>query len=69
MLKNPGLLHSPFTHISEDCDGDIAKEENMKAFEKGIFEKCRKLLFDDTINHIAGISIAHESTKKYDYMS
>ena len=69
VLKNPGLLHSPFTHISEDCDGDIAKEENMKAFEKGFVEKCRKLLFDDTINHIAGISIAHESTKKYDYIS
>ena len=41
----------------------------MKAFEQGFVEKCRKLLFDDTINHIAGISIAHESTKKYEYMS
>ena len=69
VLKNPGLLHSPFTHITEDCGGDIAKEENMKAFEQGFVEKCRKLLFDDSINHIAGISIAHESTKKYDYMS
>ena len=69
VLKNPGLLHSPFTHISEDCGGDIAKEEEMKAFEQEFVEKCRKLLFDDTINHIAGISIAHESTKKNDYMS
>lgn len=68
-LKNPGLLHSPFTHTSEDCGGDTAKEEEMKAFEQEFVQKCRKLLFDDTINHIAGISIAHESTKKYDYMS
>ena len=67
--KNPGLLHSPFTHISEDCGGDIEKEEQMKALEQEFVEKCRKLLFDDAINHIAGISIAHESTKKYDYMS
>ena len=29
----------------------------------------QKLLFDDAINHIAGISIAHESTEKNDYMS
>ena len=69
VLKNPGLLHSPFTNISEDCGGDTAKEEEMKAFEQEFVQKCRKLLFDDTINHIAGISIAHESTKKYDYMS
>lgn len=68
-LKNPGLLHSPFTHTSEDCGGDTAKEEEMKAFEQEFVQKCRKLLFDDTINHIAGISIAHESSKKYDYMS
>ena len=69
VLKNPGLLNSPFTHISEDCGGDNAKEVEMKAFEQEFVEKCRKRLFDDTINHIAGISIAHESTKKYDYMS
>ena len=69
VLKNPGLLHSPFTHISEDCGGDHAKEKKMKAFEQEFVEKCRKVLFDDTINHIAGISIAHESTKRYDYMS
>lgn len=69
VLKNPGLLHSPFTHISEDCGGNVAKEEEMKAFEQEFVEKCRKLLFDDSINHIAGVSIAHESAKKYDYMS
>ena len=67
--KNPGLLHSPFTHISEDCGGDIVKEQQMKVIEHEFVEKCRKLLFDDAINHIAGISIAHESTKKYDYLS
>ena len=69
VLKNPGLLHSPFTHISEDCGGDTAKEEEMKAFEQEFVEKCTKCLFDDSINHIAGVSIAHESTKRYDYMS
>ena len=69
VLKNPGLLHSPFTHISEECGGDTAKEEKMKAFEQEFVEKCTKLLFDDSINHIAGVSIAHESTKRYDYMS
>ena len=69
VLKNPGLLHSPFTHISENCGGDIAKEDEMKAFEQEFVEKCRKLLFDDTINHIAGISIANVLTKSCDYMS
>ena len=69
VLKNPDLLHSPFTHFSEDCGGDTAREKEMKALQQEFVEKCTKLLFHDSINHIAGVSIAHESTKRYDYMS
>ena len=69
VLKNPGLLLSLFTHISEDCGGDTAREKEMKAFVQEFVEKCAKLLFHDSINHIAGVSIAHESSKRYDYMS
>ena len=67
--KNPSLLHSPFVNISMDCDGDPVKEEVMKTCEQEFVDTCRKRLFEDTVDHIAGISLAHESTKKYDYMS
>ena len=67
--KNPALLHSPFANISEDCGSDVAKEEELKAFERYFVDECRKRLFENTINHIAGISIAHGSIKRYDYMS
>ena len=67
--KNPALLHSPFANISEDCGGDVAKEEELKAFERYFVDECRKRLFDDTINHIAGVSLGHKSTQRYDYMS
>ena len=67
--KNPSLLHSPFVNISEECGRDVAKEEMMKACEQTFVDECKKRLFEDAINHIAGVSLAHESTKKYDYMS
>lgn len=67
--KNPSLLHSPFSNITEDCGGDAAKEEVMKTLEWDFVDECRKRLFEDTVNHIAGISLAHESTRKCDYMS
>ena len=69
VLKNPSLLHSPFADISEDCAGDAAKEGDLKACEQDFVEKCMKCLFKDTVNQIAGVSIAHESTKRSDYMS
>ena len=67
--KNPGLLHTPFKNISEDCGGDAVNEEEMKACERDFVNDCRKRIFEDVINHIAGISLAHESTKGNDYMS
>ena len=67
--KNPSLLHSPFTNIFEDCKEDPAKEQEMKVCEQEFVDTCRKRLFEGTLDHIAGISLAHESTKKYDYMS
>ena len=67
--KNPALLHSPFANISEDCGGDAAKEEALKDCERKFVDECRKRLFQDAVNHIAGVSIAHESSKRYDYMS
>ena len=67
--KNPSLLHSPFAHISDDCGGDADKEEILKACEQQFVDECRERLFKETVNHIAGVSLAHESTKRYDYMS
>ena len=67
--KNPSLLHSPFAHISDDCGGDAQKEEELKACERQFVDECRERLFNETVNHIAGVSLAHESTKRYDYMS
>jgi len=67
--KNPGLLYSPLREISEDCGGDSAKEEVLKACVEDFVEKCRKHFFEDTINHIACVSLAHESTKRHDFMT
>ena len=67
--KNPSRLHHPFTKISEDCKGDPKKEEQLKACGREFVAECRKLLFEDTVNHIAGVSIAHEASKKSDYTS
>ena len=67
--RDPSLLHSPFARISEDCAGDTAKEVVLKACVQHFVEKCMKCLFKDTVNQIAGVSIAHESTKRSDYMS
>lgn len=69
LQRNPSLLHSPFVKISEDCGGDSAKEKVMKTLEEDFVRECKKYLFEDAINHIAGVSLAHVSTKKYDYMS
>jgi len=67
--KNPSLLHSPFAKISEDCGGDAGKEEVLQACVQDFVKKCRERLFEDSINRIGGISLAHESTKRYDYVS
>ncbi|XP_022793743.1 uncharacterized protein LOC111332633 isoform X1 [Stylophora pistillata] len=69
LQRNPSLLHSPFVNILEYCGGDSAKEEEMKTREEEFVRECKKHLFEDSINHIAGVSLAHVSTKKYDYMS
>jgi len=69
VLKNPSILHSPFTNIPDDCGGDAQKEEQLKVCERDFVDKVKVGLFKDTINHIAGVSIAHESTKKSDFMS
>ena len=67
--RDPSLLHSPFAKISEECAGDTAKEEVLKACVQDYVEKCTKFLFKDTVNQIAGVSIAHESTKRSEYMT
>ena len=65
--KNRSLLHQPFTTV--DCGDDIQKEEKLKVLEQEFVKECSNHLFNDTINHIAGVSIAHEASKKYDFMS
>ena len=65
----PYLLHQPFSSIPEEIRGDKEKEDAFKRYEDNFVEECTKRLFEDTINHIAGVSLAHISTRKYDYMS
>ena len=66
--KNPYLLHQPFSTIPKDIRGDQKKEDAFKQYEEYFVEECTKGLFDDTINHIAGVSLARKSTRKSDYM-
>ena len=67
--KNPSLLHTPFENIPKDSVGDAVKEEMLKAYERDYVKECRKRIFKDTVNQIAGVSLSHESTKRFDYMS
>jgi len=70
LTESPGLLHSPFTAeiISEDCGEDNAKKDELQEVERKFVETCRNHLFEDAVNRIAGVSLAHKSTGKFDYM-
>ena len=67
--RDPNLLHSPFAEAAKACGGDPDKEKKLMDYERQFVAECRKRIFDDTVNHIAGVSLAHESSKRYDYMS
>ena len=67
--NNPNLLHLPFLSMPEEIRGDKEQEHEFKRYEDNFVEECTKSLFEDTINHIAGVSLAHTSTRKYDYVS
>ncbi|XP_067043812.1 uncharacterized protein [Acropora muricata] len=67
--RNPARLHFPSALIAEDCSWDKEKEEELRECERQFVEICRKRLYEKSLNHIAGISLAHESTRRYDYMS
>ena len=69
LQRDPNLLHSPFAEAAKACGGDPDKEKKLIEYERQFVAECRKRIFDDTVNHIAGVSLAHESTKSYDYMS
>ena len=69
LQRDPNLLHSPFAEAAKACGGDPDKEKKLIEYERQFVAECRKRIFDDTVNHIAGVSLAHESTKRYDYMS
>lgn len=66
--KNLSLLHGPFSNIPEAIRGDKEKEEALRQYEEIFVHKCKERLFEDTVNHIAGVSIA-VSTRKSEYMS
>ena len=69
LQKNPNLLHSLFANISEICAGDPDKEVKFMGYECEFVATCRKKLFEDTINHISGISLTHVRSKGSDLMS
>ena len=59
LQKSPNLLHSLFANISVICAGDPDKEVKLMGYEPEFVATCRKKLFEDTINHISGISLKH----------
>ena len=67
---SPGLLNSPFTSeiISQDCGGSVEKEKEMRKIEKRFVDECKARLFQSSFDHIAGVSLAHISTRRSDYM-
>lgn len=67
--RNRGLLHLPFADISEICKGDPDKEAKLKAYEREFVSTCKKVLFEDTINQISGVSLADVKSKGSDFMS
>ena len=69
LQRNLSLLYSPFAEAAKACGGDPDKEKKLIEYESQFVAECRKRIFDDTVNHIAGVSLAHESSKHYDYMS
>ena len=69
LQRNLSLLYSPFAEAAKACGGDPDKEKKLIEYESQFVAECRKRIFDDTVNHIAGVSLAHESSKRYDYMS
>ena len=69
LQRDPNLLHSPFAEAAKACGGDPDKEKKLMDYERQFVAECRKRIFDDTVNHIAGVSLAHETSKRYDYMS
>lgn len=66
--KNLSLLHGPFLNIPEAIRGDKEKEEALRQCEEIFVRKCKERLFEDTVDHIAGVSIA-VYTRKSEYMS
>ena len=69
LQKNPNLLHLPFANISQICGGDPDKEVKLMGYEREFVAQCRKKLFEDTMNHISGISLAHVRSKGSGLMS
>ena len=69
LQRNLSLLYSPFAEAAKACGGDPDKEKKVKDYESQFVAECRKRIFDDTVNQIAGVSLANESSKCYDYMS
>ena len=69
LQRNLSLLYSPFAEAAKGCGGDPGKEKKLMDYERLFVAKCRERIFDDTVNHIAGVSVAHESSKRYEYMS
>ena len=69
LQRNLSLLHSPFAEAAKACGGDPGKEKKLMDYERRFVAECRKRIFNDTVNHIAGVSLAHESSKRYDYIS
>lgn len=67
--KNPAFLRSPFKFFLDDCQGDPEKEQTLERYLQFFVDKCMDVLFEDTVHHIAGVSLGHKSTQRSDYTS
>ena len=68
---NVGRLDSPFTmdKVSVDCEQDEEKKKQLSCLQQTFVDKCKEKMFHDNINRIACVALAHESTRRYDYMA
>ena len=71
VLKNQGLLYSPFSekNIEEDCGGDPNREEELRKVESMFVLECKKRLHKGTFKQIAGVAIAFQGSCRYDYVT
>ena len=71
VLRNPSLLHSPFSdaNVRADCGDEKEKEMELRQTETVFVEDCKLQLYESAFLKVAGVSIAHQKGRRSDYVS